>query len=78
MSILQSGSHIKDTDGMEFGYITPRHGFKGKQYAINSDEDVTQMYDVYKKLLFCGPESHSMLENDSLNSILKCLPKRKS
>ena len=72
MSILQSGSHIKDTDGMEFGYIIPGHGFKGKQYAINSDEDVTQMYDVYQKkkpiILWSRITSHARKRLTELNS----------
>ena len=82
MSILQSGSHIKDTDGMEFGYIIPGHGFKGKQYAINSDEDVTQMYDVYKKkkpiVLWSRITSHARKRLTELNSEVSSKKKKLS
>ena len=33
MQVLSSKKHIKDSDEIQFGYIMPGHGFKGKQYV---------------------------------------------
>ena len=47
MQILKSNKHIKDSDAIQFGYIMPGHGFKGKQRALQDDEDIGGMYDAY-------------------------------
>ena len=47
MQILKSKKHIKDSDAIQFGYIMPGHGFKGKQRALQDDEDIGGMYDAY-------------------------------
>ena len=49
MCTLESEKLIKSTDGVQFGYIMPGHGFKGKQQLVDSDADVATMYDSYKK-----------------------------
>ena len=38
---------ISDPDKLEFGYIGPGHGSRGKQNWIAVDEDVEDMYDEY-------------------------------
>ncbi len=39
------------TEGYDtlFGYITPGHGFKGKQEQITTDIDLSDMYEAHKK-----------------------------
>ena len=34
---------------LQFGYITPGHGKKGKQVVISSDKDLAEMYDHHGK-----------------------------
>ena len=38
----------KDSDEVTFGYMMPGHGYKGKQHALLGNDDVTDMYDLYK------------------------------
>ena len=33
---------------MQFRYILTGHGFKGKQHGLDSDDDIVEMYDVYR------------------------------
>lgn len=33
---------------MDIGYIEPGHGLKGKQQTLIDDDDIDEMYDVYK------------------------------
>ena len=33
----------------EIGYIEPGHGLKGKQQTLIDDDDIDEMYDMYKK-----------------------------
>ena len=34
---------------LQFGYVVPGHGKKGKQLAVLSDEDLEEMYKKHKK-----------------------------
>ena len=49
----QLNPHIRD----KFGYITPGHGLKGKLNSITAEQDLLEMYSVYKNkhniLLWC-------------------------
>ena len=45
--VLNTRKYIKDSDTITFGYIIPGHGFKGKQRALQDDDDITGMYDAY-------------------------------
>ena len=40
--------YVKDYE-TSFGYIIPGHGMKGKQVAINTDEELVAMYNFHKK-----------------------------
>lgn len=49
---------FKESDGkLCVGYIEPGHGWKGKQQWINTDDDVKELYSIYRKkknmLLWC-------------------------
>ena len=46
MQTLKSKKHIQD-DGIQFGYIFPGHGFKGKQRPLEDESDISRMYDAY-------------------------------
>ena len=37
----------------DIGYIEPGHGLKGKQQTLVDDDDIDEMYDVYK-MKRCG------------------------
>ena len=39
--------HDCDND-LRIGYVEPGHGWKGRQQWINSDEDMNELYSVYK------------------------------
>lgn len=39
---------FKEADAMCIGYVEPGHGWKGKQQWINTDEDLGELYAVYK------------------------------
>lgn len=56
----------KYTDGYEiqFGFITPGHGMKGKQEKMDTDEKLKLMYDIHSK-------------KKRINLWLKCKPKSK-
>ena len=47
--------------GDSFGYIEPGHGLKGKLKLLTTDQDLVEMYSVYKTkreiLLWCYVES---------------------
>ncbi len=43
---LQFSKYSSDTD-FQLGYLCPGHGFKGKQIAIDTDEDLKTMYEKY-------------------------------
>ncbi len=49
MYTLEAENLIKSTDGVQFGYLIPGHGLKGKQQLVDSDADVATMYNSYKK-----------------------------
>lgn len=34
-------------DGFQFGYLSPGHGFKGKQFTLSSNDDLKTMYQEY-------------------------------
>lgn len=38
---------VRDCDNMEFGYIMPGHGWRGKMKWISDDEDIDELYSVY-------------------------------
>ena len=40
--------YVKDYE-TSFGYIIPGHGMKGKQVAINTDEELVAMYNFHTK-----------------------------
>ena len=46
-----------------YGYIEPGHGSKGKRHWLTSENDLTEMYNIYngKKeiLLWCSKEKHT-------------------
>ena len=33
---------------MQFGYMIPGHGFKGKQHPLENNDDIIRMYEIYK------------------------------
>lgn len=41
--------YIQEDIELQFGYILPGHGKKGKQVLISSNEDLQNMYESYKK-----------------------------
>jgi hypothetical protein len=47
MQTLNAGKHIKDSDEIQFGYIIPGHGFKGKQHPLEESDDISGMYEAY-------------------------------
>ena len=44
--ILKDKRHMIDSE-FEFGYMDAGHGVKGKQYALETNDDVTDMYEMY-------------------------------
>ena len=44
--ILKDKRHMIDSE-FEFGYMDVGHGVKGKQYALETNDDVTDMYEMY-------------------------------
>lgn len=38
---------LKSEQALTFGYISPGHGFKGRQQWINDDSDLDEMYEVF-------------------------------
>lgn len=49
-SILSSCKHyIEEDKELQFGYIQPGHGKKGKQFELTSDKDLKEMYERHKK-----------------------------
>lgn len=48
IQVLKAKKYVTDLDEVQFGYIIPGHGFKGKQHALESDNNVIEMYDAYK------------------------------
>ena len=49
-SLLSSCKHyIEKGKELQFGYIVPGHGKKGKQLEVTSNKDLQEMYQRYKK-----------------------------
>ena len=45
---LKTKNYITESDELQFGFIIPGHGFKGKQHALEDCDDITEMYEFYK------------------------------
>ena len=52
--IIKAKKYATDSDEVQFGYILPGHGFKGKQHGLDSDDDIIEMYDVYRGRRNCN------------------------
>ncbi len=45
---LEEQGYVSTQDDFKFGFMVPGHGVKGKQLAIDIDEDVSRMYQQYR------------------------------
>ena len=81
--ILKDKRHMIDSE-FEFGYMDVGHGVKGKQYALETNDDVTDMYEIRgggstarlggrELTLLCGFSQYTLLQNRD-NSVLLGTP----
>ena len=57
---------LPDDQDMEFGYIEPGHGLRGKKEWLSMDDDVTEMLQIHKDkkevMLWCYSHKEKSLD----------------
>ena len=43
--VAKCEQYYPESADLEFGYLAAGHGYKGKQYPLEADEDLADMYD---------------------------------